>query len=57
MYLKVANLMIIMLVVLIVFLAGYLTLKITKNMWYALIVQFSPFCHRHHLWEYRQAAH
>ncbi len=43
MYLKVANMMIIMLVVLIVFLAGYLTLKITNNLWYALIVQFSPF--------------
>jgi hypothetical protein len=43
MYLKVANLMIIMLLVVIVFLSGYLTLKITKNLWFALIVQFSPF--------------
>ena len=42
-YLKVANLMIIMLVVTVVFLAGYLTLKITRNLWFALIVQFSPF--------------
>jgi hypothetical protein len=43
-YLRVANLLIIMLVMLIILVAGYITMNLTNNLWYALIVQFSPFC-------------
>ncbi len=42
-YLKMANLMFIFLTVLVLLFAGYATLKITQNVWYALIVQFSPY--------------
>lgn len=42
-YLKVANSAINYLVVLGIFLLGYLTLQIVPNIWYALIIQFSPF--------------
>lgn len=43
MYLRVANLVSIMLIVVIMFLTGYLALRITGNIWLALIVQFTPF--------------
>jgi len=43
MYLRVANLMAIMLIVVVMFLTGYLALKITRNIWIALIIQFTPF--------------
>jgi hypothetical protein len=43
MYLRVANLVSIMLIVVVMFLSGYLALKITGSIWLALIVQFTPF--------------
>jgi hypothetical protein len=43
MYLRVANLMIILLVAGVILWAGFFILNTTKNLWFALIVQFSPF--------------
>ncbi len=42
-YLRMANLTIIILTVFLLLFAGYATLTITGNLWYALLVQFSPF--------------
>lgn len=42
-YLKVVNFMMILTIAVVVCLAGYLSLKIIPNIWYALIIQFSPF--------------
>ncbi len=43
-YLRVANLVIIMTVILIILIAGIIVFRITGNIWISLIVQFSPFC-------------
>lgn len=42
-YLRVINLEMILLMAALMFLSGYLMLKITPNIWYALVVQFFPF--------------
>jgi hypothetical protein len=43
-YLRVANLVIIMTVMLVILGSGIIALRITGNLWISLIVQFSPFC-------------